>query len=224
MGSPARRLRRRCIFSRERLTTTSMSHSNTVKGRLPLGEPKICTEEVTIVSLADAPGEKQAWNRSRATIYVWALVEWLVVTNALQISSRLRIAALRKFGANIGNGVIFRPRTRVKFPWKLHIGDNAWIGEGVWFHNQDDIYIGNDVVISQESLLTTGSHAYRTDMALITRPIVIEDGVWVTSRVIVLGGAKIGTSSVIAPGSIVRGNVPPNRVIDRSNDLGRRFN
>ena len=85
------------------------------------------------------------------------------MTNPWQISSVLRIRVLRAFGAEIGNGVILRPRTRVKFPWKLHIGDRSWIGEGVWFHNQDHIYIGHDVVISQETFATTGSHGYRRD-------------------------------------------------------------
>ena len=168
--------------------------------------------EIPVISLAAAPGERAAWDRSRATIYLWAIAELLLVTNPWQISSTIRVKILRLFGAEIGNGVIFRPRTRVKFPWKLHIGDDSWIGEGVWFHNQDHIHIGHDVVISQESLLTTGSHAHRNDMRLITRPILIEPGAWVTSRCIVLGGADIGRSALIQPGTTVTGVVPPNTV------------
>jgi putative colanic acid biosynthesis acetyltransferase WcaF len=127
----------------------------------------------------------------------------LFVTNAWQISSRLRILVLRFFGAEIGRSVVFRPRTRVKFPWKLHVGNRSWIGEGVWFHNQDHIYVGHDVVISQETFLTTGSHAHRRDMALITRPIRVDAGAWITSRCVVLGGAHIGRSALIRPLSVV---------------------
>jgi putative colanic acid biosynthesis acetyltransferase WcaF len=106
-----------------------------------------------------------------------------------------------------------RPRTRVKFPWKLEVGNRSWIGEGVWFHNQDRITVGSDVVISQETMLTTGSHAHKTDMGLLTRPIQIDDGAWVTSRCLILGGSEIGTSALIAPMSVVHGaNVPPGEI------------
>lgn len=169
--------------------------------------------DVPVVNLAEAPGERTTWDRPLPTVVAWAIVELLLVTNPMQISSSLRVRALRAFGAEIGEGVIFRPRTRVRFPWKLHIGARSWVGEGVWFHNQDHVFIGSDVVISQESFLTTGSHAHRRDMALITRPIVIEDGAWITSRCIVLGGARVGRSALARPLTVVTGVVPANAVV-----------
>lgn len=161
------------------------------------------SERVPVISLAKAPGAHEAWDRSIFTVYLWAICELLFVTNAWQISSGLRVRVLRAFGAEIGKGVVMRPRVRVRFPWKLHIEDDCWIGEGVWFHNQDHIYVGHDVVISQETMLTTGSHAHRRDMALITRPIVIEPGAWITSRCMVLGGAHVGRSALIQPMSVI---------------------
>lgn len=165
-----------------------------------------------VIRLRSAPGERSTWGRSKARVYLWGIAELLFVTNPWQISSSLRVRVLRAFGAEIGSGVVFRPRTRVRFPWKLHIGADSWIGEGVWFHNQDHIHVGHDVVISQETFLTTGSHAHRRDMALITRPIVIEPGVWITSRCMVLGGTEIGRSALITPMSLVAGTVPPGTV------------
>ena len=145
-------------------------------------------------------------------MYLWGIAELLFVTNPLQISSRLRVAVLRRFGADIGDGVIFRPRTRVRFPWKLRIGNDSWIGEGVWIHNQDLVTIGHDVVVSQDTFVTTGSHAHRRDMGLITRPVVIEDGAWVTARCVVLGGAHIIRSKLVQPLSVVRGAIPDNSI------------
>lgn len=160
--------------------------------------------ENEVIDLSKAPGERAAWGKPAIIVYLWGAVELLVISNPWQISSALRVGVLRLFGAEIGNGVIFRPRTRVKFPWKLHIGDRSWIGEGVWFHNQDHIYVGHDVVISQETMLTTGSHAYKRDMALITRPIHIEPGAWITSRCLILGGAVVSRNEVIQPMNVVR--------------------
>lgn len=180
-----------------------------------------------VIDLSKAPGERQAWDRPRFVVYLWALVELLLVTNPLQISSSLRVGALRLFGAEVGENVVFRPRTRIKFPWKLHIGDRSWIGEGVWIHNQDHVYIGSDVVLSQEAFLTTGSHSVRKDMGLITRPIRIASGVWVTSRCIILGGASIGESSIVTPNTVVKSGafIPAGVVFGQASAeiLGPRF-
>lgn len=187
---------------------------------------KECTsEDVPVLDLSAAPGERAAWDRPVWVLYLWAVSELLFVANPWQVSSRLRVGVLRLFGARIGPGVVFRPRTRVKFPWKLEIAARSWIGEGVWFHNQDRIVIGHDVVISQDTLLTTGSHAHRRDMALITRPIVVEEGAWITSRCIVLGGAHVGRSALARPMTVVSGAVPPNTVVGgpTCEVLGKRF-
>lgn len=179
------------------------------------------TEEhaVPVIPLREAPGERASWDRPRIVVYLWAIFELLFVTNAWQISSGLRCRVLRMFGAKIGSGVVFRPRTRVKFPWKLEVGADSWIGEGVWIHNQDQVTIGHDVVISQETFITTGSHAHRRDMALITSPVVIEPGAWVTSRCMVLGGSTIGRSALIAPMTVVSGTVPANAIIDAESPI-----
>lgn len=171
------------------------------------------TGEVPVIDLSKAPGERAAWDRPVWVVIAWAVAELLFVTNPWQISSSLRVLVLRAFGSKIGRGVIFRPRTRVKFPWKLEIGDRSWIGEGVWFHNQTRITIGADVVISQETFLTTGSHRHRADMALITRPIIVEDGAWITSRCVVLGGAHVGRSALAQPMTLLKGAIAPNVVV-----------
>jgi putative colanic acid biosynthesis acetyltransferase WcaF len=153
------------------------------------------------------------------------LCELIFVTNPFQISSRLRTRVLRLFGAKIGEDVILRPRLRVKFPWKLSVGARSWIGEGVWIHNQARIEIGSDVVVSQESFLTTGTHAFRTDMALETLPITVEDGVWITSRCMVLAGSRIGRSALILPNTVVRGDVPAGTLFGTPSGqvVGQRF-
>lgn len=165
-----------------------------------------------LVDLSKAPGERTSWGRHALVVYLWYFFEFFFVTNPLQVSSRVRCSVLRLFGAQIGRGVIFRPRTRVKFPWKLIVGDRTWIGEGVWFHNQDFVSIGSDVIISQESMLTTGSHAHKTDMALITRPIFIGDGAWVTSRCLILGGVRLGENCLIKPMSVVDRSIPEGEI------------
>lgn len=182
-------------------------------------------EPVRVIDLSKAPGARAAWDRASWVVYLWALCELLLVTNPFQVSSDVRVRVLRLFGAKIGEGVIMRPRLRVKFPWKLSVGARSWIGEDVWIHNQDRIEIGSDVVVSQGSFLTTGTHAFRSDMALETRPVVIEDGVWITTRCVVLAGSRIRRSALVLPNTVVSGEVPAGTLFGTPSGLvvGQRF-
>jgi putative colanic acid biosynthesis acetyltransferase WcaF len=160
---------------------------------------------------AAGPGDFKR-TRSRAVEASWMVVEFLLVTNPLQVSSTLRLWALRLFGAHIGVNIIMRPRVRVKFPWNLQIGDNCWIGEGVWIHNQGLVTIEDNAVVSQETFITTGSHDVYSSMDLIVKPVVLRRGAWLTTRCIVLQGVEVGQNTVVTPGSVVRGSLPPERV------------
>ena len=65
----------------------------------------------------------------------------------------VKVFLLRLFGAQIGSNVVIKPHVNIKFPWRLTIGDNVWIGEQVWIDNLDIVNIGNNVCISQGSVL-----------------------------------------------------------------------
>jgi putative colanic acid biosynthesis acetyltransferase WcaF len=147
--------------------------------------------------------------RSRLVEAVWIMVEFFLVSNPLQVSSGVRAWALRLFGARIGVNVIMRPRLRVKFPWNLRVGDNCWIGEGVWIHNQGLVTIEDNAVVSQEAFVTTGSHDIYESMDLLVKPVIIRRGAWVTTRCIVLQGVEIGQNAILTPGSVANKSLPP---------------
>jgi putative colanic acid biosynthesis acetyltransferase WcaF len=146
--------------------------------------------------------------RSRFLEGLWILIEFFVVSNPLQLSSKVRVLVLRLFGARIGANVVMRPRLRVKFPWNLEIGDNCWIGEGVWIHNQGLVTIEENVVVSQEAFITTGSHEIYKSMDLVIEPVIIRRGAWITTRCIVLQGVDIGHDTIVTPGSVVYKSLP----------------
>ncbi len=81
---------------------------------------------------------------------------------------------------------------------RITIGDNVMFGPFVTIHDHDHIYKTKD------SMKTSG---------YITKPVVIEDDVWVGANVTILKGVTIGKGSVIAAGSVVVKNVPPNTIM-----------
>ncbi len=164
------------------------------------------------VDLSQAGAGNFRRTRSRFLEGLWIMVEFLLITNPLQLSSGVRVAVLRFFGARIGENVIVRPRLRVKFPWNLQVGNNCWIGEGVWIHNQGSLTIEDNVVVSQETFITTGSHDIHKSMDLVIKPVLIRQGAWLTTRSIVLQGVEVGGNSILTPGSVANKSLPPNTI------------
>lgn len=122
---------------------------------------------------------------------------------------RLRPWLLRRFGASVGDNVFIRHKVRVLWPWKLTIGDDSWIGEGVWLLNLEPIEIGADVCLSQEAFLCTGSHDHRSStFGYRNAPIVVADGAWVGARAMVLPGRSVGRCAVVAGGETLRADLP----------------
>ena len=110
---------------------------------------------------------------------------------------------LRLFGARIGTGVVIKPGVRVKFPWRLEIGEHSWIGEGVWIDNLAEVKIGAHCCLSQEAYLCTGSHDWsRTTFDLVTAPILIEEGAWIAARAVVAPGVVVGEGAVLGLASL----------------------
>jgi len=140
----------------------------------------------------------------------WYFTNILFFKNPLIVSSSFKRGLLRMFGAKVGKGVVIKPAVNIKFPWKLSIGDHSWIGEGVWIDNLDKIDIGSDVVLSQGSLLLSGSHDHRKEtFDFISAPIVLEDGVWVCARAVVLGGTTCRSHSILTASSVSNGDLEP---------------
>jgi putative colanic acid biosynthesis acetyltransferase WcaF len=116
---------------------------------------------------------------------------------------------LRLFGARIGRGVVIKPNVRIKYPWRLSIGDHCWIGQGVWFDNLANIEIGSHVCVSQGSYFCTGSHDYRRrSFDLVVERISLGNGAWIGARSLVFGGVTIGANALVAGGSVVTKDVP----------------
>ncbi len=148
--------------------------------------------------------------RSLLVRAIWVVVEALVLLNPVITSYPLKRWVLRAFGAHIGGGLIIKPGARVKYPWRLRLGDNCWLGERCWIDCMEDVWIGSNVVLSQGAYLCTGNHDWSDPgMGLIPQPITVEDGAWVGAFARVAPGRRIGRESVLALGAVALENTEP---------------
>ena len=154
-----------------------------------------------------------AWFNHGAGLIIrglWYLFNAIYLNSYIFPFSGLKKFWLTIFGAKIGKGVVIKPKVNVKYPWKLTIGDYAWIGEEVWIDNLDEIKIGPNCCVSQGAMLLTGNHDFtKTSFDLITKPIVLEEGSWVGARSTVCPGVKLGSHSLLTVGSIATKNLDP---------------
>lgn len=133
----------------------------------------------------------------------WRGVNWLVFPLTFR-SHASRRALLRVFGASVGAYVRISARCRIEYPDNLQIGDNSSIGDGCHLQGLDQIRIGSNVCISDGVYLLTGSHDLASaNFALITRPVALEDGVWLAVRAMVLPGVTLGRGAVVGAGAVV---------------------
>ena len=93
-------------------------------------------------------------------VFIWFFVNYYIFDSVFPWPYKFKKLLLVWFGASIGKGLVIKPKVRIKYPWRLSIGNNCWIGESVWIDNLEDVFVGNNVSISQGALLLTGNHDY----------------------------------------------------------------
>lgn len=154
------------------------------------------------------PGRSLPWRLA------WYATSLVVLESGWFPISSLKVGLLRLFGAHIGQGVVIKPHVRIKFPWRLVVGDHCWIGQEAWIDNLAGTRLGDHVCISQGAYLCTGGHDHRQPaFDLITRPIEIANGGWVGARAILLPGVTIGPQAVVAAGSVIHRDIGPGEIV-----------
>jgi putative colanic acid biosynthesis acetyltransferase WcaF len=99
---------------------------------------------------------------------------------------------LRSFGARVGQGAIIRPSVTVTYPWKVSIGDHAWVGDDVVLYSLGENDIGAHAVVSQSSYLCASDHDYtQPDFPIRARKITIGPEAWVAADVFVAPGVTL---------------------------------
>jgi acetyltransferase-like isoleucine patch superfamily enzyme len=146
-----------------------------------------------------------------------------------------RRASFKKFYSVRNPGLVFGDRVKV-YTWAefnieaggyLEVGDDS-ILVGPIFMGGESIIIGRRVIVSynvtiadsdfhpldpEERKLDAIANAPFGDRTrrpvLVTRPVVIEDDVWIGIGAIILKGVRIGRAARIGAGAVVTKDVPP---------------
>ncbi|MBD1170213.1 colanic acid biosynthesis acetyltransferase WcaF [Pelagibacterales bacterium SAG-MED02] len=139
-------------------------------------------------------------------ISIWYLINNIIIYSFIP-SSKLRIFFLKIFGASIGDNVVIHPYTNFKYPWKLEIGTNSWIGARAWIDNISEVKIGDNCCISQDVYFCTGNHNYKKkEFDLMSEPIVIGDNCWIGAKSILCPGVNMQPNTIVKINTVVKKN------------------
>lgn len=107
----------------------------------------------------------------------------------------------------------------------IHVGKECFVNYNGIFLDVSPITLGDGVWIGANVTLATPNHPLLAEERLnadypdgrhdleFSDPITIKDGCWICSGVTVCGGVTIGENSVVAAGSVVTRDVPPNSLV-----------
>ena len=136
-----------------------------------------------------------------------------------------RSELLKEMLGACGEDVMFLPNVHFDYGYNVKIGDHFFGNVNSIFLDVAEIRIGNHVLMGPNVTLCTATHPIlprerlpqrsETGEAVMleySRPIEIEDEVWIGAGVIVNPGVHIGRGAVIGSGSVVTKDIPANVV------------
>lgn len=137
-----------------------------------------------------------------------------------------RTAILREMLGGIGNNVSIDTPFHCNLGKNIFLGSDVIVGMNCTFVDDRAITIGNRVLIASDVQICTASHPVLPQERLVdgwkekgttffrtwARPVVIQDGVWIGAKAVILPGVTIGKNAVIGAGSVVNKDIPANCV------------
>ncbi|WP_339133112.1 MAG: sugar O-acetyltransferase [Candidatus Electrothrix sp. GW3-4] len=132
-------------------------------------------------------------------------------------TSDLHRPLLERLFDHFGTNSVVRPPFQCEFGKTIFIGDHCFLNSGIIMLDNTDIHIGNHVMIGPGTHFYTPTHSLdykqRRDGQTYSSPIRVEDDVWIGGHVCIYQDITIGARSVVAAGSVVTRDVPPDTLV-----------
>ena len=169
---------------------------------------------------------------SRYGIWGWGKILWFLIKTKLFFSGsrliRFPIDIRNKKNIDFGEFLTTGVGCRIEaYPENnkqtLFFGENFQMNDHVHITARESVKIGNNVLLASKIYISDCSHGSYSgdendshpesiphDRPLFSKPVVIEDNVWLGEFVSVLPGVTIGKGSIIGANSVVSKNIPSN--------------
>jgi maltose O-acetyltransferase len=128
-----------------------------------------------------------------------------------------RRSILRQIVGRIGQNSIIESPFQCTYGQNTYIGDHSYLNFMCVILDNNDVHIGNHVMIGPAVQIYTAAHPIQAEPRNqgweVAKPVVIEDNVWIGGGAILLPGVVIGRNAVVGAGAVVSRDVPQNTVV-----------
>lgn len=122
---------------------------------------------------------------------------------------------------NSGKNIRISPGYDITSLEKLSLDNDIWIGKNFFARCEGGLTIKNGCIFSKDCEIWTVNHNYDSkdlqllpyDDRFVCKEVIINENVWIGSRVTIVPGVTIGEGAVIGAGAVVTKNVPPLAVV-----------
>lgn len=138
---------------------------------------------------------------------------------ALHIAGYLPSHTLRKLiyrlgGVKIGKGSTIHMGAVFYDPRQVEIGEDTIVGERSVLDGRAKLTIGSHVDIASEVMIYTSQHdVHDPKFTAESKPVSIDDYVFIGPRAIIIPGVTIGKGAVVAAGAVVTHDVPDYAIV-----------
>lgn len=149
----------------------------------------------------------------RLIIYYFFAI-WFPGSGNSSFGCRFRVFLLSSLFKKHGKGITILSGAEVLNAHNFTIGSHSGIGKDCKLNCEDEIIIGNRVLMGPEVLIFTSNHVWSPQertyfcQGITKAKVIINDDVWLGARSIILPGVVIGKGAIVAAGSVVTKNVP----------------
>ena len=142
-----------------------------------------------------------------------------IIRFPIDLRGKKFIQVSKGFTTGVGCRIEAYPKTDKKV---LLFGENFQMNDYVHITAMESVKIGNNVLLASKIYISDCSHGSYSgdendsypdsiphDRPLSSKPVAIEDNVWLGEFVSVLPGVTIGKGSIVGANSVVSKNLPP---------------
>lgn len=128
-------------------------------------------------------------------------------------AQEIRVLFSKLIGKPVAEGFVLIPPFYATGGADTRVGRNVFVNQNCTFYDLGGINIADDVMIGPNVSIITSGHPLEPSQrrsCVVAKPVTIEKNVWIAAGVTIIGGVTIGENSVVAAGSVVTHDVPPN--------------